>query len=278
MKPLRVTHIQRGCVYDGPGVRTTVFLKGCPLRCPWCCNPETQQFEEEWFVDNEKCLKNRGVPSMLCANCVRCGGKETEYSCPFGVAEKTSNDYEMNELLGILLKDLSLFSQTNGGVTFSGGEPLLFSESISPLIVSLKKSGVSIAIETSLTSPLDNILMLLPYVNCWIVDLKLQPQMLLYDLNYLNRMEIILDVLREKYVLYRLVFVDRMLDEAKTIIDCLIKLGVESVELLSCHDLGEKKYLKLSRDFCSYSADRTKAIEFVKIINNNGINSLLLEI
>ena len=278
MKPLRVTNIQRGCVYDGPGVRTTVFLKGCSLRCPWCCNPETQLFEEEWFVDNEKCLKNRGIPSTLCLNCVRYGGKETENSCPFGVAEKTSNDYESNELFDILLKDFSLFTQTNGGITFSGGEPLLYSNSILPLLVNLKAFGVSIALETSLTSPLDSIRLLLPYVDCWIVDLKLQPQLLLYDFNYLNRIKNNLDILRDKYVLYRMVFVDKMLEDTKTVIDCLKQLGVESVELLSCHDLGEKKYLKLSRKFCSYSANQTNAVLFARIINDNGINSSLLAI
>lgn len=278
MKPLRVTNIQRGCVYDGPGVRTTVFLKGCSLRCPWCCNPETQLFEEEWFVDNEKCLKNRGIPSALCLNCVRYGGKETENSCPFGVAEKTSNDYESNELFDILLKDFSLFTQTNGGITFSGGEPLLYSNSILPLLVNLKAFGVSIALETSLTSPLDSIRLLLPYVDYWIVDLKLQPQLLLYDLNYLNRIKNNLDILRDKYVLYRMVFVDKMLEDTKTVIDCLKQLGVESVELLSCHDLGEKKYLKLSRKFCSYSADQTNTSLFARILNNNGIKSSLLAI
>lgn len=278
MKPLRVTNIQRGCVYDGPGVRTTVFFKGCPLRCPWCCNPETQQFEEEWFVDNEKCLKNRGVPSRLCLNCVRYGGKETEHSCPFGVAENTSNDYESKELLEILLKDYSLFTQTNGGITFSGGEPLLYSDSILPLLVNLKAFGVNIVLETSLISPQDNILLLLPYVDCWIVDLKLQPQLFLYDLKYLNRMKNNLDVLRDEYVLYRMVFVDKMLEDAKTVINCLEQLGVESVELLSCHDLGKKKYLKLSREFYSYSADQTNARLFARIINDNGINSSLLAI
>lgn len=75
MKSLEVTNIQRGCVYDGPGVRTTVFLKGCSLCCPWCCNPETITREDAFYIDNSKCLKYQGISSSICNACEKYGGE-----------------------------------------------------------------------------------------------------------------------------------------------------------------------------------------------------------
>ena len=102
MKQLEVTAIQRGCVYDGMGVRTTVFLKGCPFSCPWCCNPETLYSSPLFFIDNQKCIKEKGLSSSLCRKCIRNGGFDTLECCPFGVSEATSRLLSVEELANYL--------------------------------------------------------------------------------------------------------------------------------------------------------------------------------
>lgn len=135
---LKITNIQRGCVYDGPGVRTTVFLRGCTYRCPWCCNPETIS-ERDHYLDWAKCQDYKGRTSTLCDSCERLGGKKPLSECPFGVYEKTYKEYDAKSLERELEKDYELMRASGGGVTFSGGEPLLFAKELEPILESLVK-------------------------------------------------------------------------------------------------------------------------------------------
>ena len=278
MKQLRVTNIQRGCVYDGPGVRTTVFLKGCPLRCPWCCNPETQTFDEEYFVDNEKCLFYKGEQSTQCVNCVRRGGTESINRCLFGVCEKTCKDYEYMELLDVLSHDISLYQLSDGGVTFSGGEPLMQTEPLSHLIEVLHLKGINVAIETSFYSNTINVRKLNPFVDCWIVDLKLQPQTKLdnkeyFEIIYNNYLEI-----RGKNLINRLVFVNEVNMCREKVVQKLRELGVNNVELILCHNLGKRKYEKLQKDYHYINASKDEAIVFVDYLKKNNIETTLLTV
>lgn len=276
MNALRVTNIQRGCVYDGPGVRTTVFLKGCSLKCPWCCNPETISFEEQWFIDNEKCELFHDNPSVLCKQCVRIGGSKSIKECPFGVCQATSKDYFSEELLEILIKDKLLYKDTDGGITFSGGEPLLQSTTLLPLLKQLKELEFHVAFETTLCVPEKNQLDILPYVDYLIVDLKLQPQMYLFDDNYINCQIRNLKRFKGVDIHYRVVFVNQMTSYKENIINKLKLLNVNETEVLLCHNLGQNKYkkLRLSNNYCN--ADESQASKFVDYLNDMGINSSLL--
>lgn len=84
---IRVTAIQRLCVHDGPGVRTTVFLKGCYLQCPWCCNPETINYEGDALYNKGVCKKEKA--SIVCQDCTICGGTRSKEECPINAYEKT---------------------------------------------------------------------------------------------------------------------------------------------------------------------------------------------
>ena len=122
----RITNIQRFSLQDGPGIRTTIFLKGCSLKCPWCSNPENISYEiEEYKNDGEK-----------------------------GIYGK---DIELDELYEEIKKDDAYYKIDNGGVTFSGGEVLLQIEKIEPLLKKLKSEKINICMETCLVSPLDNL-------------------------------------------------------------------------------------------------------------------------
>ena len=276
MRQLRVTNIQRGCVYDGPGVRTTVFLKGCSLHCPWCCNPETISYEEQYYFDEEKCLLRHGISSKLCEPCEKLNGVRSIHSCPYGVIEPASHDYSVEELFDSLLKDNELYTESNGGVTFSGGEPLLHAEQIVPLLKKIKEKKIHIAFETTLVAKNVDLKAVIPYIDLFIVDLKLQPQMKLSDISYLDRMKYMVPLLREKQKCFRLVFVDEVFDYKEKILSKLHELEVNNIELLLFHNLGEKKYQKLAMKNQQFVADGRKAELFRIFLKKNGIDSSLL--
>ena len=119
----RVFEIREFTLHDGPGVRTTVFFKGCPLRCAWCHNPEGQSPEVETMV-------RRGGEKVVCGR-----------------------DWTTEALAAELLVNADIFAQSGGGVTFSGGEPLMQAAFLLELIPLLKAKGVSLAIETSGAAP-----------------------------------------------------------------------------------------------------------------------------
>ena len=142
-----VFDIKEFAVYDGPGIRTTVFMKGCPLRCRWCHNPEGLSPKPEIMVSVAQCVKC-GACEKVCPSpgkCIVCG--ECIPVCPGGLRKITGKRYSSGELAGRLLKDRDVYDASGGGVTFSGGEPLLQWEFVRDVI--LRLNGVHTAIETS---------------------------------------------------------------------------------------------------------------------------------
>lgn len=134
-----VFDIQRFCVHDGPGIRTTVFLKGCPLRCRWCHNPEGLSAKPQVQFLKEECI-----------GCLQCGGLHTLENtdlCPTGALKQVGRSYTISELMEEVLKDREFYGQ-EGGVTFSGGECLLQPEFVAQMLKVCKAAGLSTAIDT----------------------------------------------------------------------------------------------------------------------------------
>lgn len=273
---LRVTSIQRGCVNDGPGVRTVVFLKGCVFKCPWCCNPETQSYEEEIFFDRSKCLHAKGINSNLCNGCKVKSGNREILRCPFKAAVPVSKDYTKDELLAEILKDRSLYEVSNGGVTFSGGEPLLHAKQLLPLLIELKKEDVHVAIETTLAVCMNDIEIVMPYIDLWYVDLKLQAEMnnsYNYNLVFENKKKI---QTNRKVISFRMVVTDLMADNKVDVIMKLKGLNVKEIELLQCHCMAKDKYVKLYKKCSDFSISLKRYLEFAEYISNEGIDVKLL--
>lgn len=159
MKKGRIFDISRGCVDDGPGLRTVVFLKGCLLQCPWCHNPEGKSFAPIIAYDLKKCIGCRNckkvcsrewdfeVPYAWRKGCEACG--LCAEVCPSKARRLVGNDVDAEPLIKELLKDEDFFSGTRGGVTFSGGEPFFQSDFLERCLELLKKIGIHTAVETS---------------------------------------------------------------------------------------------------------------------------------
>ena len=143
-----VFEVREFCVHDGPGVRTTVFMKGCPLRCAWCQNPEGQSFEPQLLVTTKECV-HCGACQRICPQngkaCPACGA--CTHVCPQGCRRLCGTRMTVDELTARVMKDAEFLSQSGGGVTFSGGEPLAQADFIHEAIGRMRP--VHVAIETS---------------------------------------------------------------------------------------------------------------------------------
>lgn len=181
-----ITNIQKFSIHDGDGIRTTVFFKGCPLKCEWCHNPETQKFEKEMQVDREKCT-GCGACAAVCPNgaihmeegrpildaeaCVFCG-KCTRF-CPTGAREVIGQEYTVKELVKELMKDQMFYEESGGGVTLSGGEVMSMDmDYLLAVAKELKRQDVTLTIDTCGFVPYEKFRELLPYVNTFLYDVK----------------------------------------------------------------------------------------------------------
>ncbi len=177
--------IEKFAIHDGPGIRTTVFLKGCPLRCLWCHNPESQHRAREIFFTPEKCI-GCGWCFQACPNhchqltadghrfdrtgCSRCG-KCTE-QCHAGALELVGREMTADEVLQEVLKDKIFYDNSGGGLTLSGGEPLAQFDFLCDLLPKAKTAGLHICLETCGYAPWRQFERMLPYIDLFLYDIK----------------------------------------------------------------------------------------------------------
>ena len=160
-RTLPVSNIERFAIHDGPGIRTTVFLQSCPLRCQWCANPEAQtegkhlMFLEQKCVGCGSCVKNcpqhaitirEGKARVCREKCIVCG--KCAQTCPNEAFSISGKQMTPDEIYDIVVRDSIYYEKTGGGVTFSGGEALLHIEEIAILTDRLRRAGIHTAVET----------------------------------------------------------------------------------------------------------------------------------
>ncbi len=223
-----VSSIQRFCLHDGPGIRTTVFFKGCSLKCPWCSNPENISFNIEEYKEND----------------------ETKY---FGY------EISLEKLEEEILKDKKFYDNV-GGVTFSGGECLLQFKNIEPLLKKLKEKNVDICIESALNVNSELVDIALKYVDHYYVDIKIldsNTQKLIganKDIYY-NNVEKLLN--NNVDVIFRMPLVKGYTYTKQNIKELLVfieKYKIKKVELFRIHNLGEFKYKLLNKEVTKFES------------------------
>ena len=184
-----VFDIEKFSVHDGPGIRTVVFLKGCPLRCLWCHNPESQSFESELFFDPGKCTlcgKCVSVCPEHChfisgmkhlfarTKCVQCG--LCAENCPVEALNPVGRKMSVSDVMFEVLKDQMFYRNSGGGITLSGGEPLAHFEFSAALLKAAKEAEIHTAVETCGFASWERIQELLPLVDLWLWDVKGTPE------------------------------------------------------------------------------------------------------
>lgn len=267
-----VTNIQKYSIHDGDGIRTTVFFKGCGLRCHWCHNPETQRFAPELQIDEEKCVACGRCLSVcpagavsaegdrivtdrsLCTNCGKCTD-----ACAGNFRTLVGREYSLKELVQKCVQDLMFYEESGGGVTLSGGEVMAMDkEYIRELCRRLHREGISVTIDTCGQAPQENYEAIFPYVDTWLYDVKVMDEekhrayigtgneQILSNLKWLARagarIYIRVPVIRE---------VNGDPEAIGEIIDFLKKnaIGTPQVNLLPYHSTGSHKYAKLGRSY-----------------------------
>lgn len=186
-----VFDIQRFSTHDGPGIRTTVFLKGCPLTCAWCHNPESQSPNAELFFNKTICTDckscNKVCPYGMareilsaaklreekCGSCKLCADV-----CPAKAIENIGEIYTSDEIVAELEKDLLFYENSNGGITISGGEPMFQYNLTIEILKKIKKRKIHTAIETSGFAGKKQFLQIVPYVDLFLWDIKVTDQAL----------------------------------------------------------------------------------------------------
>jgi len=263
-----ITHIQRFSVHDGPGIRTTVFLKGCQMHCPWCHNPETYSPQPEIQVFPERCIGckacaeacRQGAHEFLEGRhvyhrdrCVACG--ECTETCYAKSLVRVGETRTAESIVAEVLSD-RLFYEPAGGVTISGGEPLVQAEFTREILGLCRREEIHTAIETNLAVPWKVIEALIPLVDLFLVDIKTMDDTAHQAWTGASNARTLenvrrIDVLGRALVIRTPMVVgfnDRP-DQIGAIADFLATLhNVRQYDLLPYHPLGTGKYDSLGLD------------------------------
>lgn len=262
-----VMDIKRFAVHDGDGIRTTVFFKGCPLRCVWCHNPEGLEMRPQLEYVRDKCVScgecvkkcgNNahiiidGRHEFVRENCKACGGCESV--CPNNALKLYGKKMTVDELVPILLEDRAFYDASGGGVTLSGGECLMQADFCAELLKRLKAEGVHTAVDTCGFVPRENIDKVIPYTDVFLYDIKA------YDEN----VHIKCTGRSNKQILDNITYIDKIgksievripyvpnynSGEITAIAEFLSELkNVKAVKVLPYHNLAGSKYKSLGME------------------------------
>ncbi len=273
-----VFDIKKFSIHDGPGIRTTVFFKGCPLRCVWCHNPEGQEMSAEIMFFQDRCsvcgncvsvcpnqaivLKDAGCEiTRVCPErkkCVACGA--CVKACPRGAREVAGRVVTSDELIREIMKDVVFYDSSGGGVTFSGGEPLLQPDFLLALLRECKEREIHTAVDTCGFVKWETLSSIIPYADLILYDLKCMDSDMHYELTGRGNEEILENLRRLSKancnVIVRFPLIPGINDNDENI-TCMgefvlsLRHGgrLPRVDILPYHKMGLDKYLRLGRAY-----------------------------
>ena len=253
-----VFDIRRFTIHDGPGIRTTVFFKGCPLRCWWCHNPESQEAVVE-EVKVQRTLDGRIFEKKLAVG-------------SWQSAEEVMREIEKDEIF---------YSQSGGGVTFSGGEPLMQAEALKELLERCKLRGYHTTVDTSGHAENGSFRKILDLPDLWLFDLKLVDD--LKHVEYtgvsnelaLRNLEMLAKAGREVIIRYPLIpGITDGNSNLRGIVDLMNKLDLKRIDILPYHDIARDKYRRMGRTFmmeATIGAGEEKICEVIDFFAGEGM-------
>ena len=249
--------IQRNSFVDGPGIRTTVFFKGCNLKCAWCHNPESQSAKPQMMFYKDKCTgcgKCKSVCPYHLEQCELCG--KCPLYCPVDARKVCGKEHTVDEVLKEVLKDKAFYDNSGGGVTFSGGECMLQIDFLAEILRKCKENGIHTAVDTAGHILFENFEKILPYTNLFLYDIKIfDSQKHKQYVGVSN--ELILENLKKLFERKAKLWiripmipdVNDSIEEIQKIKDFLKTIGTaEKIELLPYHAMGENKYRAIGKE------------------------------
>jgi len=290
-----IFNIQKFSIHDGPGIRTTVFLKGCPLKCQWCSNPESQLDHIQILYDYEKCIHCQAcvhtcphqaishqdgrivINQEQCVGCLSCIDV-----CPKRALSHEGEYKSIEEIVEICLQDKDFYEESQGGVTISGGEGMSQPAFLKELVTALKHENIHLAIETTGYINHDTFKELAVLFDLLLFDVKHYNGQKHYEGTFVNN-ELIIKNLQwavENHieVLPRIPVIpdfNDSLNDAKGLAELLSSLHIQKVQLLPFHQFGEKKYELLNK---TYTLKNKKALhpedlkDYQQIFLDHGID------
>ena len=263
--------IKRFAIYDGPGIRTTLFFKGCSLNCLWCQNPESRKIKPELFYDKKKCINcnscylicpekkiNKSVDGRFSTEkkCLRDCFKCYKF-CPSGAIYKVGRTYNINRLVKIVLKDYDFYELSGGGITLSGGEPLSQIDFIERFLKEIKKKHINIVVETAGLVGWKNFERILSLVDLFYYDLKIFNEQEHIDYTGYSNKIIIKNLIKlskiNQSITIRIPLIPGITDTVNNLENLILfikknHLKKYPVELLPYNQLAEIKYNKTGVD------------------------------
>ncbi|HPR17862.1 MAG TPA: glycyl-radical enzyme activating protein [Candidatus Cloacimonadota bacterium] len=231
-----ICDIKRFAVHDGPGIRTTVFLKGCPLHCRWCHNPESIDPKQQTITKK-----------------ISLDGKF------FNQPEIIGKEMSVREVMTEILKDRIFFGQSGGGVTFSGGEPLLQSAFLKEIMSECKKENLHVTLDTCGFAVQKNLESILDFIDLFLFDLKIVDEEKHQEFTGVSNHPILQNleflISRKQNVIIRLPIIPQINDENIDEISDLLKKypEIREINLLPYHDIAAEKYHRLGMQYHKFS-------------------------
>ncbi len=283
----KISHIQRFSVGDGPGIRSTVFFKGCPLHCLWCHNPETispdpvLMFHQSLCTSCGKCasvchaavhvISESGKHIISRSNCIAC--RECVKHCPKKALEISGKEMTADEVFSIISEDRDFYRESGGGITFSGGEPLLQPEFARELAKKCFENGISVLIDTSAALGFKSFEPVLDFADTYYVDLKAADDK---DYRHFTGGSIfpVTDSISKlvkagKDVTIRIPVIpdhNFSLSYMKRMADVIRETGAVKVDLLPFHSLCKEKYKAIGKNYIYAGTESLKASDLFPLL------------
>ncbi|MGN0983780.1 MAG: glycyl-radical enzyme activating protein [Gemmiger sp.] len=304
-----IFNIQRYTIHDGPGVRTELFLKGCPLHCPWCSNPESARLYPQPGLYRTRCLGARrcgactevcrvegalqfrrgkltGIDRSRCINCMACAE-----ACPAEALKVWGRSMTVEQCMEIIRRDKGFYDRSGGGVTVSGGEPMLQSGFVKALFEACQAEGIHTCCETTFFTDWRRVQPLLPVTDLFISDIKQMDDKLHRQYTGVSNERILANLTRladlEKPLILRIPVIPGVNDDERNITATAnfllgpMRNRVRTLQLLSYMRLGEEKYQSLDQPYpmeglrFNRRAFQKRVEQIAAYFNSRGIHCLV---